>query len=317
MNTSENYWLLSEKSDETRISQGIDGYPDRTGDTYHYDSLVPNYKNLKSGDAVILRKENEILGIGRIGVISEEDSVKKHRRCPKCSSTDIRERITKLPRWKCGKCSSEFSEPNETTAKVRSYTAAIQGFSRLNDPPSVQSVKLCASSGEGVKSQLSILQLDAGKIRTVLEGVEISPSPREVTRAASGQGFGLSQEERKIVELFAMRLARKLYEDNGWTVVDKSLSHPFDLLASKDGQRRFIEVKGTTGEGRTIILTRGEIAHAKLHYKESALVVVANICLHRTNDNLTASDGTIIAHHDPWIIIESNLQPTQFRYEVY
>jgi hypothetical protein len=43
-----NYWLLLEKSNETRISKGIDGYQDQTGESYQYDSLVPNHKNITS-----------------------------------------------------------------------------------------------------------------------------------------------------------------------------------------------------------------------------------------------------------------------------
>lgn len=42
-----NYWLLLEKSDETRIYNSIDGYNDSTGEIYNYDSLVQNHLNLK------------------------------------------------------------------------------------------------------------------------------------------------------------------------------------------------------------------------------------------------------------------------------
>ena len=66
------YWLLLEKSDDTRISKGIDGYQDKTGESYHYDSLVPNHKQLGTDDYVVLRKENEILGIGRVSSIVQE-----------------------------------------------------------------------------------------------------------------------------------------------------------------------------------------------------------------------------------------------------
>lgn len=129
-----NYWLLLEKSDETRVSKGIDGYRDTTGESYHYDSLVPNHLNVATGDFAVLRKEKEIIGVGTIGDISETADVKIHRRCPKCDSTDIRERVTKQPKWKCGKCPEEFSEPKETIVEVRSFVAAINDFTRLNAP---------------------------------------------------------------------------------------------------------------------------------------------------------------------------------------
>ena len=239
-----------------------------------------------------------------------------HRRCPGCGSTDIRERSTKSPRWKCGKCSKEFIEPNESKDEVRSYTAQIQGFARLSDSPSVQAVKSCASKGNGSSSQLSILKLDTDKIMTLLEGTEILPAPREGKHELSGQGLGLSQEERKAVELWAMTRAHNLYEEKGWTVVDKSETHPFDLLATRDFKKRFVEVKGTTGKGHTILVTQGEVKHALRHTEESAIVVVSQIHLRKVGSNWNASGGTISTHHDPWIITESRLQPTQFRYDV-
>ncbi len=176
---SKNYWLIFEKSDETRVSKGIDGYQDQTGEYYHYDNYVPNHKNLVAGDFVVLRKENEILGVGNIGDISETGDTKIHRRCPDCHSTDIRERIAKQPKWKCGKCAREFSEPEESIIEVRSYIAKIEGFTRLNAPPSVKEVKLCAATGGGTSSQLSMIRLDSAKIRTLLEGISPSPSSRD------------------------------------------------------------------------------------------------------------------------------------------
>ena len=311
-----NYWLLLEKSDETRVSKGIDGYQDQTGEIYQYDSLVPNYKNLADGDFVVLRKENEILGIGNISGISEGNDAKIHRRCPECRSTDIRERTTKQPKWKCGKCSHEFSEPVETIVEVRSYVATIDGFTRLNAPPSVRDVKLCAVAGNGEASQLSMLNLDAIKIHTLLEGVAPSQSSRSPAPGTEGQGFGLSQAERKAVELHAMRIARELYERKGWKVVDKSNSHPFDLLATKETQKRFVEVKGTTGEGRSIILTHGEVRHVEYNKKTSALVIVSGIVLSNENGSWFASGGKVSTHQDPWVIEDTGLKATQYRYEV-
>jgi hypothetical protein len=313
---SKNYWLLLEKSDDTRVSKGIDGYQDQTGESYHYDSLVPNHKNLASGDSVVLRKENEILGIGEIAQISESEDTKIHRRCPKCKSTDIRERTTKLPKWKCGKCPHEFPEPEETIIEVRSFVANIDGFQRLTAPPSVKDVKICASSKNGVSSQLSILQLDEVKIRTLLEGITPTPPKRVQPPRATGQGFGLSQAERKAVELRAMHLAQNLYKSQGWTVVDKSSSHPFDLLATRDQERRYVEVKGTTGVGRSVVLTQGEVEHVRNNKRESALVIVSGIVLAEHNGDWAASGGEVSTHEDPWTINEAGLKATQYRYEI-
>ena len=310
----ERYWLLLEKSDDTRISKGIDGYLDKTGEAYHYDSLVPNHKQLGRGNYVVLRKENDILGIGRVESIAQDTDAKIHRRCPKCRATDIRERITKTPTWKCGKCAHEFETPEETIAEVQSFVASIVDFTRLNAPPTVQEVKRCASEGNGVASQLSILELAPGKIQTLLEGVAVSPSPRSLETGKGGQGFGLSHPERTAVEMRAMRVARSLYEQQGWKVVDKSGSHPFDLLATRKKEVRYIEVKGTTGSGDSIILTHGEVKHVQLHRHCSVLVVVSGVFLTESDGAWTGEGGGVTLHEDPWVINASVLVPTEYRY---
>jgi ribosomal protein L37AE/L43A len=311
MNTRPNYWLLLEKSDETRVSGGIDPYRDKTGEQYHYDSAVANARKVKSGDYAILRKENTILGIAEIGYIDETRATKTRRRCPYCNTTDIRERTTKLPKWKCGRCTKEFSTPKDTVAEVTSFVAEISHFNRLEPAPSVKSVKRCAATGNGATAQNSIIKLDGGKLKNLLE--ELEPG---IGKGSSGQGFGLSIEERKAVELLAMETARKLYENKGWRVVDMSASTPYDLLATRGTQKRYIRVKGSTGMGEAVILTHGEVAHAKAHPADSALVVVSGIILHRENDKCIASGGEIRTHQHPWVINDTSLTATQYRYEL-
>lgn len=311
------YWLLLEKSDDTRISKGIDGCKDETGESYHFDSLVPNYKRINSGDYCVLRKENTIFGVGKIGTISEKGGTKTHRRCPQCRSTDIRERKTKAPKWKCGKCAIEFSSPDETIVEVHSFLAPIEYFTKLDSPPSVQAVKRCAKNGDGIRSQLSMLELHADKIQTLLEGAAPSSLSRSKSRELGGQGFGLSAPERKAVEMRAMRIARGLYESEGWEVIDKSNSQPFDLLATRDGSFRFIEVKGTTGAGRTILLTtHGEVNHVQQNKPCSALVIVSNICLKESGGEWVASGGDVTTREDPWNIEEFSLEAVEYRYSI-
>ena len=237
-----------------------------------------------------------------------------HSPCPGGRSTDIRERTTKTPTWKCGKYAHEFETPEETIDEVQSFVASIVDFIRLNAPPTVQEVKRCASEGDGITSQLSILELAPEKIQTLLEGVAASPSSRSPRPGKGGQGFGLSHEERTAVELQAMRIARQLYEQDGWKVVDKSGSHPFDLLATRNDETRYIEVKGTTGSGLSILLTHGEVKHVRQHRRCSALVVVAGISLSDTDGVWIGSGGEVTVHEDPWTIDSSALEATEYHY---
>jgi transposase-like protein len=310
----ERYWLLLEKSDETRISKGIDGYRDQTGEYYRYDSKVPNHKQLSAGDYVVLRKEDDILGLGRISVISQLPDTKIHRRCPECKSTDVRERLARVPRWKCGKCSVEFQNPNETITEVMTFQATIADFTKLNSPPAVKAVKSCAMNGLGVNSQLSILELNPRRVTNLLEGVSPIFSPRTKKTKLGGQGFGLSREERRLVELYAMQFAQKLYEQAGWEVIDTSASQPYDFLARRANEERYIEVKGTTGEGVSIMLTHGEVRHVEENRNSCALVVVSKIILDRSGEDVIAVGGELSTHSDPWILDRSALQPTEYRY---
>lgn len=175
---------------------------------------------------------------------------------------------------------------------------------------------MCAESGKGVSSQLSMLRLDPVKIQTLFEGVDPSPTPQRPTTGTSGQGFGLSPAERQAVELRAMQVARALYEGDGWDVVDKSSSQPFDLLATKGASKRFVEVKGTTGNGQSVVLTHGEVNHVRGNGKSSALVVVSGIVLQNSGGKWQAQGGFVTAHEDPWTLVESKLSATQYRYEV-
>lgn len=310
------YWLLLEKSDDTRVSKGIDGYQDKTGELYKYDSLVPNSKQLSSGDYVVLRKENEILGVGRVGDITKGTSTKTHRRCPRCNTTDIRERSTKSPKMKCGKCAHEFQIPVETIADIESFTALIDNFSRLNFTPSFRDVKGCAVGGDGINSQLSILELDPIKIQTLLEGIAVAPSVRARKFKNDGQGFGLSQPERIAVEKRAMHVAQCLYQESGWKVVDMSGSNPFDFLATRGDEVRYIEVKGTKGDGNSIILTHGEVKHVRAKFNSSALVVVAKVIVKKYDDDYVGTGGTVVVHKDPWVLNDSMLYATEYRYSL-
>jgi hypothetical protein len=161
-----------------------------------------------------------------------------------------------------------------------------------------------------------MLKLDTLKLQSVLGGVELPTSSEVANSRSVGQGIGLSPAERRAVELHAMNLATALYRNKGWNVVDKSASLPFDLLAKRDNQRRFIEVKGTTGDGSIIFLTHGEVRHADEHPTESVLIIVANVRLVSAEGLWLTSGGNIVCHEDPWIVEKSLLSPTQYRYRL-
>ena len=113
-----------------------------------------------------------------------------------------------------------------------------------------------------------------------------------------------------------MQKATEIYKERGWKISDKSATQPYDLLAIKDKQRKFIEVKGTTGDGKSVLLTHGEVKHANDHPNESVLIIIGRIELEKSKDVWLGLNGEIMSVEDPWHIDQKDLKATQFRYSI-
>ncbi len=75
-------------------------------------------------------------------------------------------------------------------------------------------------------------------------------------------------------------------------------------------------MKGTIGDGFSIILTQGEVKHVSCNPGKSALVVVSSINLALIDGVVKADGGIVSTHKDPWVIVNKKLNPTQYRYEL-
>jgi hypothetical protein len=112
---------------------------------------------------------------------------------------------------------------------------------------------------------------------------------------SGGQGFLVSQAVRRLVEEHALAWAIRHYRAQGWTVEDVGSTQPYDLRCTREGVGELhVEVKGTTGLGETVILTRNEVLHARA-WPSVDLFVVTEIGVEgRDNDRPLASGG--VAH---------------------
>ena len=140
---------------------------------------------------------------------------------------------------------------------------------------------------------------------------EINRTIRPAQRTGSGQGFSLSWDERKAVELHAMAIATDWFEQQGFTVTDTSMEESFDLLVEKDGVQTKVEVKGTTSaQFDAFVMTKNEV---ELHLTErgaTALSLVSDINLLR-GDNAIATGGYLEVFHN-WDIEEWERKPIAF-----
>lgn len=155
------------------------------------------------------------------------------------------------------------------------------------------------------------------------EAPEVADAARAVDEAAGnlrhrpkgGQGYRLNVAEKLAIEKHAVTIAKKVFADDGYSVRDTGSTKPYDLLATKQTEEIYVEVKGTTSPGEEVVLTRGEVEHHRKHYPNNALVVVHTIHLDRSGANPIASGGTVAVHRK-WTIDDDALTPISFRYRV-
>lgn len=158
--------------------------------------------------------------------------------------------------------------------------------------------------------------------------VEVEARPPEVvealeaTRVAAGkrprgQGIRLSTEERRAIELHAVEVATETLEASAWNVEDVSAYRPYDLDCTQEEATLRVEVKGTTGDGESILLTPGEVAHAHAHAESVALIVVSQIQLAREEESgELIAEGGVVRRLEPWDIDAGELRPTGYEYKL-
>lgn len=155
----------------------------------------------------------------------------------------------------------------------------------------------------------------------------VGPGPEieeaiESTRVAAGkrprgQGFQVDVKRRRATELRAMAVATETLAADGWTVVDVSATKSYDLECTRRGEELHVEVKGTMGDGASVLLTPGEVKHAR-NYEPVALFVVAGIRIEPdpAHPRLLIGVGGEYSLTHPWSIDQDGeLVPTGYEYK--
>ena len=135
------------------------------------------------------------------------------------------------------------------------------------------------------------------------------------SRVDESQAFGLTSSQKKAIELHAVAAAINFLRDKGYSEIeDVGLINSYDLHAIGPTGRLHVEVKGTTGAGAKVILTRNEVAFQKSCFPENALLIVSNIEISFEGEIRTS--GGKITFISPWKIDDSDLVPISFEYSV-
>jgi hypothetical protein len=150
----------------------------------------------------------------------------------------------------------------------------------------------------------------ATEIQDAVEEVERSARPQR--GRARGQGRGLTAAERKVIEDRAMHVATETLTAEHWQVEDVSLSRSYDLHCTRNGQELHVEVKGTTGDGASVLLTKGEVRHVSEHAADGELFVVSKINLVRGTGG--RARGGEVRRLRPWRLHDGVLEPVGFEW---
>jgi hypothetical protein len=150
------------------------------------------------------------------------------------------------------------------------------------------------------------------EIAEVEAAIDARAKPLQKSRAR-GQAFFQNAEQRRCVELHAMMVAEKHLVENGYEVSDVSATKSYDYSATKCGVPTIVEVKGTTGAGEEIVITRKELHLHQEAHPGNMLIVVHSIKLSRSSAKPRASGGVAVVRH-PWAIKRNRLKPLAFAY---
>jgi len=146
------------------------------------------------------------------------------------------------------------------------------------------------------------------------KAVEMVERSRMAARRGGGQGRGLDAVQRRAVEDHATRVVTLRLEREGWGVSDVSREHiGYDLLATRGEEQMHVEVKGTTGEGSSVLLTKNEVSHARRDGR-ATLAVVSGIRLVSAGVGWEGEHGTETVFR-PWRPDDGTLTPLVYEWE--
>lgn len=157
------------------------------------------------------------------------------------------------------------------------------------------------------------LAAEAPPAEGVQEALDVIERVARLGGQARGQGRGLTGPERRAVEMRAMEVACERLREDGWSVEDVSARRSYDLHCMHRGRELRVEVKGTTGAGASILLTRTEVHHATEHAAEVALYVVSRIALNRALTPPLATGG-VLRILDRWRLSAGVLEPVGYEW---
>ena len=200
--------------------------------------------------------------------------------------------------------------PELQSDESRQYLLTLEKYFEIDEQKS-RSIEGILRKG---RLRLDSFQIIDNQLSSEILGIIEFEDPTPTT-VSSGQGFGLTSHEKKIIEMHAVKLAIEYLSELGFThIEDVGNRESFDLLAVSAETQLSVEVKGSTGAASSVILTKNEVGFQMDAYPLNGLFVVSNIEIIR-GDILSAQGGET-QFVSPWLIDENRLKPISYDYQI-
>lgn len=170
-----------------------------------------------------------------------------------------------------------------------------------------------SGKNESLDLKSDYISIEAPNRRGIRHPV-VDPDPAPPASSVR-QGYGLTSLEKKAVESRALSVAIDHFANEGFSdIKDVGAQASYDLTMLKGGQLHTVEVKGTTGTGEIVILTRNEVEVHQKHFPHNALAVVSLISL--TRGEAPVACGGVLRVIMPWEVTQALLEPIAFEYRL-
>ncbi|EOW6721181.1 HNH endonuclease [Cronobacter dublinensis] len=187
---------------------GNNGYQDNSTSFYRYDNFVPNHKQVKKGDIVIITDRKNVLGISVIDNLSSSPSIKARNRCPyeNCSPAKLILRKSKKPKWRCSN-GHEFNEP-----KVE-YVSALEFKAEYNQnykPINSITITDLISHTPRYNVQSSIQEIDFEWACSLFNGIiQLDPAEADIDNTP----LDIDDQRKAVLRQIKQRRGQKAFRD--------------------------------------------------------------------------------------------------------
>ncbi|WP_062208800.1 protein NO VEIN domain-containing protein [Demequina oxidasica] len=137
--------------------------------------------------------------------------------------------------------------------------------------------------------------------------------PKGKAAKRGGSGYIADSAVRSAIEWRAVNLAVEAYKAEGYEVEYTGSSQPYDLVATKRGEERRVEVKGSSGAAVHVELTIGEVRNSR-KWSPTDLYVVDGIQWWREPDGAVKAGGGDVRWWRDWAAEEGGLDAIRYRY---